>query len=76
GIYRARANSQSLRLYRRKSPWICRLYPTFAGGKMSSFPGILPWQDTDCVNRVSVYASPRNDERPLIAALGIGWAEV
>ncbi|WP_421425354.1 hypothetical protein, partial [Agrobacterium rosae] len=40
------------------------------------FPGILPWQDTDCVNRVSVYASPRNDERPLIAALGIGWAEV
>ncbi|SCX32852.1 hypothetical protein DSM25558_5541 [Agrobacterium sp. DSM 25558] len=36
---------------------------------MSSFPGILPWQDTDCVNRVSVYASPRNDERPLIAAL-------
>ncbi|WP_421363922.1 hypothetical protein, partial [Agrobacterium rosae] len=28
GIYRARANSQSL-----------RLYPTFAGGKMSSIPG-------------------------------------
>ena len=43
---------------------------------MSSFPGILPWQNIDCVNRVSVYARPLNDERPLIAALCIGWAEV